>query len=104
MSFFSDISLAISAGIKALGADLSKFATAIKPVVVADAEAVGAAALAAVVQQAPLVLSGKEKLNAAITSVQGTLTAAGKTASLTVISAAVQEAHDLLSQAVHPTT
>lgn len=102
MSFFSSLSASISAGIKALGAELTKFAALIKPVIVAEAHEVGQLALEAVMAQAPLVIGGQEKLGAAITSVQGTLAKTGKTAGLAIIQAAVQEAHDLLAQAIHP--
>lgn len=102
MSFFASLSSAISAGIKALGAELAKFAATIKPVVVAEASVLGQAALEAVLAEAPKLISGQEKLTSAVTNVQATLTAAGKTASLTVIQAAVQDAHDQLSQAIHP--
>ena len=104
MSFWSSLSSAISAGIKALGAQLAQFAATIKPVVVAEAEVVGQAALAAVMAEAPKLISGQEKLASAVTNVQASLTATGKTASLTVIQAAVQDAHDQLAQAIHAPT
>jgi hypothetical protein len=100
MNFFASLSASISAGIKALGAEIQKFAAFLKPLVVATAEEIGQAALQEVLVQAPLVISGQEKMNAAVASVKTTLATSGKAASLTLIQAAVQEAHDLLSQAI----
>jgi hypothetical protein len=99
MNFFASLSASISAGIKALGAELQKFASFLKPLVIATAEEVGQAALQEVLVQAPLVISGQEKMNAAVANVKTTLASTGKAASLTLIQAAVQEAHDQLALA-----
>jgi hypothetical protein len=99
-SFFSSLGASISAGIKALGAEIQKFAAFMKPLLVASAEEIGTAALAQVLVQAPLVISGQEKMTAAVANVKTTLAASGKTAGLSLIQAAVQDAHDQLSAAL----
>jgi len=102
LSFFSSLSAAISAGIKALGDGLANLAAHIKPLVIATGEELGQAALAAVLQHAPLVMTGQEKLDSAIATVKTGLAAQGKSAALTVIQSAIQEAYDELSRAIHP--
>lgn len=104
MSFFSDVGSEIAVAVKALGADVVKFANYLKPLIVADAKSLALAALQAVITQAPLVISGAEKMTAAVASVKTTLASDGKTAELGLISAAVQDAHDQLALAANPTS
>lgn len=104
MSFFSSLSASISRGIAALGDEIKKLAQHFPPpppLVQATAEEVGTAVLKAVVAQAPLLISGQEKMAGAVANVRATLIAEGKTASLTLLEAAAQEAHDQLAATIH---
>lgn len=102
MSFWTDVESAIAAQAKILLADIVAIGKFLKPLIIAGAAEIGQAALQAVIAQAPLVLSGSEKLSAAVASVKATLAASGKTAATSVIEAAVQEAHDQAALLAHP--
>lgn len=102
MSFWTDLEASIAAEAKVLEADIVKAATFLKPLVEAAAADIGKAALQAVLQQAPAVLTGQEKLSAAVSSVKATLASAGKTAATSVIEAGVQEAYDQAALLAHP--
>lgn len=104
LSFWTDVGNEIAVAVKALGADVVKFATYLKPLVIADAKTLAITALSAVIAQAPLLITGQEKMTNAVASVKTTLAAAGQTAELSLIQAVVQDTHDQLSAAAHPTT
>lgn len=96
MSFFTDIESAIVAEAKVLEADVVKALPFIEAVGKATAQELGTAALQAVLAQAPLVISGSEKLSAAVSSVGQTLAADGKAAALSDTEIAVQAAYNQL--------
>lgn len=96
MSFWTDVEAAISAEIKVLEADVTKALPFIKTLAVATATELGQAALQAVVAQAPLVISGAEKLSGAISAVGQNLAATGKAAALSDTEIAVQAAYNAL--------
>jgi len=104
MSFFTDLEASIAAEAKVLEADIVKVAQYFKPLVLATSTELGTLALNAVLAQAPAVISGQEKLSAAVTSVSSTLTSAGKTAGLGLIETAVQAAHDYVASLPKPAT
>jgi hypothetical protein len=92
-----------------LKAEAAKAAAAInaaarffKPMVVAGAEELAKAALASVLEQAPKVISGEEKLNAATSSVLTGLASQGKSIGLSIATAAVQAAYNQVSVQLHP--
>ncbi len=102
MSFFGDIEAAIKAEIPKMEAAIKSLAAFFKPLIVAGAEEVAQAALQSVLQQAPLVISGAEKLNAATANVITTLGSAGKTAATELVTAAVQTAYSAISASLAP--
>lgn len=104
MSFWTDLEAAIAAELQKIKASVIAAAKDLKPVVVAGAEEVGTAAVQAVMAQAPALLSGQEKLSAAIASVKTTIAATGKSAATSVIEASVQEAYDQAAILAHPPT
>jgi len=95
-SFWSDVEAAIAAEATKLKAEVEAALPFIKTLVVATAQELGSAALQAVVAQAPLLISGQEKLSGAISSVGKTLAADGKAAALTDTQIAVQAAYNQL--------
>ena len=97
VSFFSDLEASIVAEAKVVEADLVKVEHFFIPLIEAAAAEIGKAALNAVLAAAPLVLTGQQKLSAAVASVQATLLASGKTAALGLIATAVQAAHDYVA-------
>lgn len=97
MSFWTDLEAAIKAEEKVLEADIQKILPQIKTVVEADAVTVGKAALAAVIAQAPAVISGSEKLSAATSAVVTSVTASGKSILASTAETAVQTAYNILA-------
>lgn len=71
-----------------------KFATFIKPVLVAGLNEVKDAALAAVLSEAPKVISGQEKFNSAVQNVIDTLKSQGKSVAIGIAQQEVQYAYD----------
>lgn len=96
MSFWSDVSAAISAEANKLKAEVEAALPFIKTLALATAHDLGTAALQAVVAQAPLLISGQEKLRGALSSVGQTLAADGKAAALADTQIAVQAAYNQL--------
>ena len=103
MSFFTDLENALKAEVEKIKPTLESIYQFFKPLVVAGAEEVAQAALGAVLKQAPLVISGEEKLNAATASVISTLGSTGKTVAADIATAAVQAAYSAVSAAVPAT-
>lgn len=97
MSFWTNFELAIKNAAKAAEAEILKIAHQIKPLVVASAEELATVALNAVVNEAPKVISGQEKLNQAVTTVITGLAAQGKTIAISTAEAAVQSAYNTIS-------
>lgn len=101
MSFWTDLENTIKADLVKVEATLVAVGKAIKPVVEASAEEVGSAALSAVLAQAPLVITGQEKLAAATNSVVATVTANGKSVLASTAETAVQTAYNIISAQVN---
>lgn len=102
MSFWTNLETAIEADVKAAEAEIVKIATAIKPLLIASAEELGNIALQAVLTQATSVVSGQEKLNAAVSTVVTTLATAGKAVAVSTAEAAVQVAYNTVSASLTP--
>lgn len=104
MSFWSDLGASITAEVKVLESQAIALVQHFKPMIEADAASLGKAAVAAVLAQAPLLISGQEKLSGAISSVSSTLAAQSKTAGLALIESAVQASYNAIGmQAPKPT-
>ena len=101
MSFWTDLENAFKSEVTKLGPVLTNVGHFFKPLIIASAEEVAQIALQAVLTQAPLVISGQEKFNAATANVVSTLGQAGKTQGIALITAAVQGAYNAVSQAVN---
>ena len=87
MSFFTSLkNILVSA--------IQKFATFIKPAVTAGLDEIRDAAVAAVLSEAPKVISGQEKFNSAVQNVVSTLEAKGKTVAIDVAQQEVQYVYD----------
>jgi hypothetical protein len=71
-----------------------KFAAFIKPVIVAGLSEVKDAALAAVLSEAPKVITGQEKFNSAVQNVVDTLKYQGKSVAIGIAQQEVQYAYD----------
>lgn len=101
MSFFSDLESAVITEATSLWhiatTDIKALWVAEKPLIEADAKALGLLAVSAVLSQAGLVLRGSEKLSAAVTIVLTTLATEGKTALLSDIEIAIQVAYNTLN-------
>lgn len=104
MSFWTDFTTALSGFVRAAEADISKIATAIKPVIEASAEEVAQVALQSVLTQATSVLSGQEKLTQATSNVVNTLAASGKSVLIATAQAAVQTTYNTLSAQLNAKT
>ena len=103
MTFWSDVEAAISAEAKVLEADVAKAMPFIKTVAVASAQQLGSAALQAVVAQAPLLISGQEKMSGALASVGSTLAAKGVAVGTADAQIAIQAAYNQLGLGKAPT-
>lgn len=101
MSFWTDLETAVKANLVKVEAELVTIGKAIKPVIVASAEEVGQAALSAVLAQAPLVITGQEKLSAATNSVVASVTANGKSVLASTAETAVQTAYNIVSAQIN---
>jgi hypothetical protein len=97
MSFWTDFEASIHTAIINTWAEIEKIGTLIKPMAIATAEDVATIALGAVMQQAPLVLSGSIKLANATASVISTLASQGKSVVASQAEAAVQATYNELS-------
>lgn len=97
MSFWTDFETAIKAEASKVLAQVEALAVKLKPLAIATAEDVATIALGAVMQQAPLVISGTEKLAAATASVINTLATQGKSVAVANAQAAVQVTYNALS-------
>lgn len=100
MSFWTDLESAVKADVKVIEVDVQTIIKDIKPLVIASAEDVGKAALAAVVTAAPLVISGKEKLSAATSQIVSGLASNGKSVLASVAETAVQVAFNVLASSI----
>jgi len=97
MSFWTDFENAVVAKAKAFEAQLEAALKDIPQLVEAGAEEIANAAWAAVLAQAPLLISGKLKLKDATAAVVSALAAAGKSVGIQVAEAAVQSIVNKLS-------
>lgn len=104
MSFWTDLETALATTAKSVVAELSTIATNIKPLIEAGAEEIATVALNAVAQQAPLVLTGQEKLSNATSAVITTLATQGKSVAASVAEASVQSAYNTLSALLNKKT
>jgi len=87
MSFFSNLKNILLDAAK-------KFAEFLRPVVIAGLNEIKDAALAAVLAEAPKVVSGQEKFNSAVQNVIDTLKSKGKSVAIGIAQAEVQYAYD----------
>lgn len=97
MSFWLDLENELKAAVVAAKAELLVIATKIKPVIQASAKELAQFALAAVIAEAPKVLSGAEKLDSAVQNVTSALASQGKAAAISVIATSVQTAYNEIS-------
>lgn len=102
MSFWTDFEAAVVKEAHVILAQIEAIAAKLKPLAIATAEDVATIALGAVMQQAPLVISGTEKLAAATAAVITTLGSQGKVVAATNAQAAVQIVYNNLSELVAP--
>ena len=97
MSFWTDFQTALSGFVTKAEAEVKAAVQYLTPMVEAGAEEVAGAALTAVLAQAPLVISGQEKLNAATASVVSTLASTGKSVAVNLAETAVQAAYNQIA-------
>ena len=97
MSFWNDFEHSLQQAVQAAWAEIEHLAVLIKPMVVATAADVAQIALGAVMQQAPLVISGSVKLANATATVISTLATQGKAVAVSQAEAAVQAAYNDLA-------
>lgn len=97
MSFWTDFEVFLQNAVTKAEAAVSAAFQYVKPMVVAGAEEVAQLALQEVLKQAPLVLSGAEKLNAATAAVVSTLATQGKRVAINIAETAVQGAYNKVS-------
>lgn len=102
MSFFSDLDAAISSEFTKLKTEVEAVIVKFEPVIEATAEELGQAALQAVLAQAPLLISGAEKLSGAVASISATLAAQGKSAALSLIETAAQASYNTVASSKSP--
>jgi hypothetical protein len=98
-TFWSEFDTELTVLVNDAKAEIAKVATSLRPLVAAGAQEVASAAFAAVLTQAPLVLSGTEKLSAATSNVVSTLAASGKSVAVGIAQTAVQSAYSAASSA-----
>lgn len=96
MSFWSDVEAEIASEARRLEAQIIAVLPFVKQVVAADAKSLGAAALQAVIAQAPLLISGQEKMAGALSAVGTSLAASGKAVGLADAQIAIQAAYNQL--------
>lgn len=101
-SFMSQLEAELAAGAKALETDIAGAAQFFGPVVTASAADLAQAALTAVLQQAPALISGQQKFSAATSAVVTSLGTAGKAVALADAQVAVQAAYNAISSIAHP--
>lgn len=97
MSFWTDFDTALESALVKAETAVKAAYQYFKPMVEAGAAEVATAALNAVLAQAPLVITGGEKLSAATASVVSTLATTGKAVATSVAEAAVQAAVNKLA-------
>lgn len=97
MSFWTDFTTALSGYVAKAETEIKAVEQYLEPLEVAGADEVASAALTAVLQQAPQVLSGTEKLSAATASVVSTLATAGKSVAVNIAETAVQAAYNTIT-------
>ena len=97
MSFWSDFSAFLDKEYQQAKTAVEGIWQFIKPMAVAGANEVAAAALQAVIQEAPKVISGEEKLASATSTVVAALAAKGKSVGINIAESAVQAAYNLLA-------
>ena len=85
-----------------LGPAINAIAANFKPMLIASLEEIATAALNAVMAQAPKVLSGEEKLSAAISDIITGLGAQGKKVGSDLAAAAAQAAYNTISSILNP--
>lgn len=101
-NFFSTLWTSLQAEFVKVEAALKPLASKLLPMLEATAEEVATVALNAVATQAPLVLTGQEKLSAATSSVITTLAQQGKSITSANAVAAVQTSYNFLSAILNP--
>ena len=101
-SFWSQFTAFLNAAVAAAKTEIEAIAAKVKPLVEAGAEEIAHAALQSVLTQAPLVLSGTEKLSAATANVITTLASTGKSVAAGVAEAAVQSAYSTVAASLAP--
>lgn len=101
-AFFTELEAELAAGVKAIAVQITAAAHFFKPILAATAAELAQVALQAVLQQAPLVLSGQQKFSAASSTVLTKLGAAGKQAAIADVQVAVQAAYNAIAAAAHP--
>lgn len=101
-SFWSQFTAFLNSAVAAAKTEIETIAAKVKPLVEAEAEEVAQAALQSVLTQAPLVISGAEKLSAATASVITTLASTGKSVPAGVAEAAVQSAYSTVAASLIP--
>lgn len=97
MSFWTDFETELNKAVALAKVEITAAAQYFKPRLEAGADIVATAALQAVLTQAPLLITGAEKLSAATSSVVSAVSASGKTVAVTIAETAVQAAVDKLS-------
>ena len=97
MSFWTNFEIELTKVVAAAKVEIAAAAAYFAPKLEAGAEEVASAALAAVLTQAPLVISGSEKLSAATSSVVSTIASTGKTVAVNIAETAVQAAVNKLT-------
>lgn len=97
MSFWTDFETAVEAEATKVWDKVVTLEHQLVPLVVAKAEEIASAALQAVLAQAPLLLSGQEKMSAAVAFVINLLATQGKAAAANLIEAAIQAVYNMLS-------
>ena len=102
MSFWSDFTAELDKVFVAAKTEIAAGFKFITPMVEAGAEEVASAALTAVLQQAPLVIAGSEKLSAATASVVSTLASQGKAVAINIAETAVQGVVNKLATSTAP--
>lgn len=98
MSFWTDFEVELTKAVSAAEAAVKAAAQYFAPKIEAGAAEVATAALDAALAQAPLLISGKEKLSAATASVVSTVSSTGKTVAVNIAETAVQAAVNKLSK------
>lgn len=102
MSFWSDFSAALSTALTEAKTEVESAVKYFTPMVEAGAAEVATAALNAALQQAPLLITGQEKLSNATATVVSTLATTGKAVAVNIAESAVQSAVNALASAAPP--